>query len=124
MTEGPVAGKHCLRALTLLDFTLWVLRRRRRFCVENVSMLPTLQPGQEVLVDLGAYRKSVPRVGEIVVAAPRARPGLRAIKRVGEVLPDGRIVLLGDNPAASTDSRAFGAVAPEEILGRVTCRFA
>ena len=113
-----------LRALTLLDFTLWVLRRRRRFCVENVSMLPTLEPGEEVLVNLGAYRKSPPRVGDIVVATPRACPGLRAIKRVGEVLPDGRIILLGDNPAQSTDSRAFGAVASEEILGRVTCRFA
>lgn len=113
-----------LRALTPLDFTLWVLRRRRRFCVENVSMLPTLEPGDEVLVDLGAYRRSRPRAGDIVVAMPQARPGLRAIKRVGEVLPDGRVVLLGDNPDRSTDSRAFGAVALKEILGRVTCRFA
>ncbi|MEO0947503.1 MAG: nickel-type superoxide dismutase maturation protease [Cyanobacteria bacterium J06641_5] len=113
-----------LRALTPLDFALWVLRRRRRFCVENVSMLPTLEPGEEVLVDLGAYRQSLPRVGDIVVATPQVRPGLRAIKRVGEVLPDGQIFLLGDNPAESTDSRVFGAVAPKEILGRVTCRFA
>jgi type IV secretory pathway protease TraF len=40
------------------------------------------------------------------------------VKRVGAVLEDG-IVLRGDNPGASTDSRSFGPVPSSAVLGRV-----
>lgn len=49
---------------------------------------------------------------------------LQVVKRVVELLPDGRLLLHGDNPAASTDSHEFGPVAPEYLIGRVTSRFA
>jgi nickel-type superoxide dismutase maturation protease len=87
-------------------------------------MLPGLKPGQEVLVNARAYRRVAPRPGDIVVARHPFRSDLEVVKRVTSQLEDGRFCLEGDNPTDSTDSRSFGPVAREQILGRVTSRFA
>ncbi|MBC6420511.1 MAG: nickel-type superoxide dismutase maturation protease [Hormoscilla sp. SP5CHS1] len=86
-------------------------------------MLPLLLPSDEVLVNPRAYRSRLPRPGEIVVACHPARPALRLIKRVAAVSGDRYCQLIGDNPAQSTDSRSFGAVSIDHILGRVTSVF-
>ena len=105
------------------EFMLWLLRRRRRFRVTGNSMLPLLQPGEEVLIDPGAYRSRPPLPGEIVVAQHPYRSEVRLIKRVTSVVGDNQYVLKGDNPAGSTDSRAFGPITEHNIIGRVTSRF-
>lgn len=105
------------------DLLLWLFRRRRRYRVTNVSMLPLLQPGDEVLLDPQAYKRAFPQAGDIVVAHHPSESSL-IIKRVISVTADGRCYLQGDNAAESTDSRAFGAVAVDDILGRVVCYFA
>jgi nickel-type superoxide dismutase maturation protease len=87
-------------------------------------MIPTLAAEDEVLVDTRAYNGRSPDVGEIVVAYRPDRTDVIMVKRVVELLPDGRLLLHGDNPAASTDSHEFGPVAPEYLIGRVTSRFA
>ena len=87
-------------------------------------MVPLLKPGDEVLVDPRAYRRLPPRPGDIVVARHPYRTDLRLVKRVAEVLDNGHCLLQGDNPAESTDSRVYGPLPPERILGRVTSRFA
>ncbi|MEM7114281.1 MAG: nickel-type superoxide dismutase maturation protease [Chloroflexota bacterium] len=94
---------------------------RRNFRVNGPSMLPTLRDGEQVLADLGAYKNEHPRVGEIVVAFHPDKP-IKLIKRVAEVLKDGRYVLKGDNLAESNDSRDFGAISRDQILGRVTSK--
>jgi nickel-type superoxide dismutase maturation protease len=99
-----------------------VLRRRVRLQVEGRSMLPGLAPGDYVLSDPRAYRSHPPRVGDVVVARHPLKPGVRVIKRVAAIAADGRLTLRGDNPGESTDSRAFGALSPDAILGKVTCR--
>ena len=86
-------------------------------------MLPLLKPGQEVLVDPDAYRNSLPEPGDIIVARHPGRPDLKVIKRVEAVIKNELVVLKGDNPAESTDSRVFGPVNREHLLGRVTSRF-
>jgi nickel-type superoxide dismutase maturation protease len=86
-------------------------------------MIPNLKPGQEVLVDPRAYRQQTAQIGDIVVARRPDREDVTIIKRVSGVQQDGRILLLGDNPDASTDSRAFGPVPPQYIVGKVTSRF-
>ena len=86
-------------------------------------MSPLLEPGEEVLVDLRAYRRQLPRPGDIVVARHPYQQDLRIIKRVVMVTDDGRCRLKGDNVVESTDSRSFGMVPPSQILGRVTSRF-
>jgi nickel-type superoxide dismutase maturation protease len=87
-------------------------------------MAPLLEPGDEVLVDTHAYRQTPPCPGDIVVARHPYRADLLLIKRVAKVHEDGGCLLEGDNPSESTDSRAFGALPAERILGRVTSRFA
>ncbi len=86
-------------------------------------MEPLLQPGDEILIAPRAYWRSPPSISDIVIARRPDRLDLRVIKRVTDVSADGACFLTGDNLQASTDSRTFGWVTPEHILGRVTCRF-
>lgn len=83
-------------------------------------MLPQLVPGDHVLVNPRAYRHRLPEPGDLVVACHPNRPTLRLVKRVAAVLDDGRCILIGDNPSKSTDSRSFGAVSMNHIVGGVT----
>jgi nickel-type superoxide dismutase maturation protease len=107
---------------SLLEFGLWLLRRRYRLRVVGLSMVPSLYPGDEVLVDRQAYGLSLPAVGDLVVAAHPGQPGLRIVKRVVAASNE-TCTLLGDNPAASTDSRSFGDIPVHMILGKVTSLF-
>ena len=109
---------------TYRELLLWLLRKRKRFRVTGLSMTPLLQPGEEILVDLNAYQKAFPQVGEIVVAVHPYDSNLHIIKRVIFVTENGSCFLQGDNLTHSSDSRSFGLVAIKEILGRVTSRFA
>ena len=113
-----------LKESTYTELLLWLLRKRKRFRVTGLSMMPLLKPGEEILVDFKAYQKSPPQVGDLVVAAHPYRPDLQIIKRVALVSEDGSCFLRGDNLTESSDSRSFGVVAAEKILGRVTSRFA
>jgi nickel-type superoxide dismutase maturation protease len=83
-------------------------------------MRPALEAGDRLLV-AGFLR---PRPGDVVaVVDPRDRD-LVMVKRVAAVdSDDGRVTVLGDNPAASTDSRTFGPVDRELVLGRVVYRY-
>lgn len=104
------------------EMLLWLLRRRYRLRVVGQSMVPLLQPGEEVLVDGRAYGAEPPEPGDVVVARHPHRD-LKLVKRVTTVREDGSCLLSGDNPRESSDSRQFGAVPRDHILGRVTCRF-
>ena len=107
----------------LREFLLWLTRRRRRFRVSGRSMTPLLEPGQEVLINPAAYRHTLPQPGDIVVVRHPYQPHLRLIKRITDVLDEERYIVKGDNPLESTDSRSFGPVGFEHILGQVTSRF-
>ena len=56
-------------------------------------MLPTLAPGDQVLVDRRAYTGSSPQIGDIVVVPHPYVVGTRLIKRVARVTEDGRLWL-------------------------------
>lgn len=81
-------------------------------------MKPTLHEGDAVLIASPADIE----VGDIVLAAHPYRSSVTILKRVAEIRSDGTFVLTGDNPAESTDSRSFGAVSIESIIGRVICK--
>lgn len=106
-----------------LELLLWLLRKRKRFRITGLSMMPLLQPGEEVLIDPYPYRTTLPQVNDIVVAIHPLYPDLHIIKRVVSVAEDGSCFLQGDNLARSSDSRIFGAISLARILGRVTSRF-
>jgi nickel-type superoxide dismutase maturation protease len=81
-------------------------------------MLPTLRPGDRLLV----ARIGRPRPDDLVVFRDPRVPSRLLCKRV--VSTDvNHIVVRGDNPEASTDSRVFGPVPLEWVVGRVLRRY-
>jgi signal peptidase I len=88
--------------------------------VVNRSMLPTLRPGDRLLLD---YRR-LPRPGAIVVV--RLPAGVVATKRAAERRPtrlgEPGWWLLSDNAAEGSDSRQYGAVADADVLAVVVRR--
>jgi nickel-type superoxide dismutase maturation protease len=87
--------------------------------VAGASMEPHLYAGDCVLVRRGTRA----RVGDVVLIRRPDRVDLLVVKRVREVLSDGRLWLSGDNPSASADSREFGAVGRDGVAGRVVWRY-
>ena len=83
-------------------------------------MAPGLLPGDRLLV----VRTRRLREGHIAVGEDPREPGRALVKRVAAIEADGRLVLRGDNPPASTDSRAFGPVSVEKLRGRAVYRYA
>ena len=80
-------------------------------------MLPTLKSGDAVLVD----KRATVKIRDLVLAEHPYKSSVKLVKRVGDISSDG-YVLSGDNATESTDSRAFGAVSIESIIGRVVCK--
>lgn len=110
--------------------------------VRGDSMSPTLTGGERVLV-LRRWVDRRPRRDDVVVARPplpgapqlwikrvRAVTGERAVGRDFHtrldreiVLSDREVFLVGDHEAASFDSRQYGAVSIDDIIGRVVHHF-
>ncbi len=86
--------------------------------VEGDSMLPTLLPGDRLVM----LRRRRPRVGDIVAVTDPRTPARTLVKRVAAVGAEG-VTVLGDNPAASTDSRLLGPVPAAAIRGRAVYRY-
>jgi nickel-type superoxide dismutase maturation protease len=86
--------------------------------VSGPSMYPTLRHGDLLLVRYGAE----PRAGDVAVLRHPFRQELLIVKRLAGRRESGWWVL-GDNPAAEGDSRSFGAVPRELLLGRVLGRY-
>ncbi|WP_088243713.1 nickel-type superoxide dismutase maturation protease [Calothrix rhizosoleniae] len=101
---------------------LLLLGVRRRLRITGSSMIPLLQPGEEILFNPQAYQQKFPQEDDIVVAQHPFQ-NQKIVKRVAVVLEDGSCFLIGDNPLASTDSRSYGFVTKDKILGQVTHKF-
>jgi len=95
---------------------LWA--QPRRFVVEGPSMLPTLRPGDRLLV----ARIGRVAIGDLVVLKDPGHRSRLICKRVVST-EQRHVVVRGDNPEASTDSRAFGPVPVEMLVGRVLRRY-
>ncbi|MEV4140136.1 S26 family signal peptidase [Dactylosporangium sp. NPDC049742] len=142
MTWLPLAAA----VLAALGAVWWLRRRYLTVTVDGPSMLPTYRPGERLLV-----RRIPPaalRSGQVVVftASPPPPPApqrpARIVKRVaaapgdpiprdtvpalrtvpGNHVPPGRVVLLGDNPVVSHDSRRSGYYPTTRLLGVVIRR--
>ena len=93
------------------------------------SMLPTIKPGSLLLVNRAAYgfrvsgagfylfRWSKPRPGDLLVFYTPL--GERAVKRCHSVNEEGAFFVRGDNDLESFDSRSYGFVPLDHILGKV-----
>ena len=118
----------------------WARRRLVLVAVTGRSMEPTLWPGDRVLVRRVAGRSVRP--GQLAVLRWPVRPDVPPVagrdwmvKRVvavagdpepgpsGRRVPPGSLLVLGDNPAVSHDSRQFGYLDDDLLLGVVVHRF-
>jgi nickel-type superoxide dismutase maturation protease len=95
------------------------LRLLRRIVVSGDSMLPALRPGDCLLV---AGRARV-RVGDIIVVRRPSRPDLLLVKRAVRREQDGWWLLSDNAVAGLDDSRAFGVLPDERVVGRVVLRY-
>jgi signal peptidase I len=109
--------------------------RSRRFRVADCSMAPTLLPGDRLYVDPAAFREYPPARGDLVVVRDPTLASRFLVKRVaflagesptteGPPVPARSVYVLGDDPAQSRDSRAFGAVPLEQVVGHAWFRYA
>ena len=94
----------------------------RRFRVEDESMRPTLEPGDYVLVNRWAYRFQSPKRGDLVVVQDPEAPDRFLVKRVADAVGPSQVHLAGDNQPLSRDSRAFGPISIDRIVGKVWIR--
>lgn len=108
-------------AAAVVTMGLLAMWRWRPTRVEVVgdSMLPTLIPGDRLLV---VARR--PGRGDLVALPDPRDPARLLIKRAVEVSASGGVVLRGDNPGASTDSRDFGPVPASSVAGVAVYRYA
>ena len=103
--------------------------------IHGFSMSPVLNPGELVLVRDGEYEGRPPARGEMVAVRPVSRGGRALVKRIAG-LPHERIevegrtwqldgdqfFLLSDRAEHAVDSRVFGPVSRDELIGPVRCR--
>jgi phage repressor protein C with HTH and peptisase S24 domain len=82
--------------------------------VSGLSMIPTLAPGERRLVRLDGPIV----IGDIVVFQ---RAYQFDVKRVLRIEADG-VFVQGDNKLVSTDSRSYGLIPFEDVLGAVLYR--
>ncbi|MGW7050731.1 nickel-type superoxide dismutase maturation protease [Streptomyces sp. NPDC054887] len=87
--------------------------------VTGPSMVPTLRHRDQLLVHYGGRL----RVGDVAVLRHPLQQDLLIVKRLVDRRDAGWWVL-GDNPDAEVvDSRAFGVVPADMVLGRVRARY-
>jgi signal peptidase I len=129
--------------------------------VEGLSMVPTLEDQDRLIVNKLAYRLGEPRVGDIAMLKYPEDPGKSFVKRVvagpgdqirsdngrvyrngipipddfisedfrsldpwgPETIPKGDYFVMGDHRNNSSDSRAWGYVPKDYIVGRVQLRW-
>ena len=122
MNKGGSRKRAAFVLLVALLLAALALRRRvRTYVVSGRSMLPSYREGDWLVLRTRAPGASTPRRGQVVVA--RIPGDIEAIKRIRLVDSEGRAWLQGDNADESTDSRDFGPVSPDAIVGRVLFRY-
>ncbi len=129
--------------IVVFAFAVFLKLDFRSVIVDGHSMLPTLTPGERVIVSNAYWLVGAVRDGDIVVVKDPGSSGFiikRVFRLAGErvpldkwpgfhhledgpySVPDGNIYVLGDNQTQSEDSRIFGPVPQKSIVGKVVIR--
>ena len=86
-----------------------------KFRIEETSMSPHLKPGDIVII---LKSKNIENNNVVVVN----QTGDYFVKRIKEIKGD-KVFLEGDNKKESIDSRKFGWVDKEDIIGKIVYKF-
>lgn len=85
-------------------------------------MLPTLKPGQDILVLCWFFKL---KLGDLVAFKKDGKEMIKRIQKTDDSPGEAsakrgrRIFVIGDNERESTDSRNFGWIDKKDIIGKV-----
>ncbi len=121
-----------LAVLIILPIRMWIAQP---FIVSGASMEPTFETGDYLIIDELSYQFQNPEKGDVIVFRYPLNPSKFFIKRVeglpGEIVEyDSKEITLGkdeyfvtgDNKPNSSDSRIWGPVKENLIIGRAIVR--
>jgi signal peptidase I len=132
-TDAPVnTGPMKIGRIVLFAFLAALIMKVFLFdfvIADGRSMVPAIRPGTVLIVNRLAYgirfpwtrkylfRWSLPKAGDIVIfLTPQ---GQIAVKRCGTVTGKEDFFALGDNSLESYDSRSYGPVPADSVMGKV-----
>lgn len=118
--------------LIVVTIRLWIAQP---FIVSGASMEPTFENGDYLIIDELSYHFRQPKKNEVIVFRYPLDPSKFFIKRIiglpGETIESNEQKIIlgpneyfveGDNRPASSDSRVWGAVPENLVIGRVLVR--
>jgi len=114
--------------LIVLPIRLWIAQP---FVVNGNSMVPNFHNGDYLIIDEITYQFRKPEIGEVIVFHYPKNPSEFFIKRIeglpgdtvnGKILAADEYYVLGDNRSESLDSRYWGPVKSNLIVGRAILR--
>lgn len=121
-----------IAVLIVVPIRLWIAQP---FIVSGASMEPTFHNGDYLIIDELSYQFNGPQKNDVIIFHYPLDPSKYFIKRVEGVpgekintngkeiaLKENEYYVLGDNRGASSDSRIWGPVTKNFIVGRAIVR--
>lgn len=121
-----------IAVLIVVPIRLWIAQP---FIVSGASMEPTFHNGDYLIIDELSYQFNGPQKNDVIIFHYPLDPSKYFIKRVEGVpgekintngkeitLKENEYYVLGDNRGASSDSRIWGPVTKNFIVGRALVR--
>ena len=122
--EAQTSIQYQIPTLTWRLFFGWIFRRYHRHTITGDSMLPTLNSADQILIDKRRSALRTLQPFDVVCFTHPTHSKLVLIKRIKSINRQTQeYIVLGDNLIKSTDSRHFGSIKKNALLGRVVCRF-